>query len=328
MDVTTLEADVQRYFEQGLAQSTQKTYKSGIKKFYEFCARLPPQFVSLPITQSMLCLYVSYLARSGLSYSTINSYLSALRHLHILHNFPEPQQAAWQKFMLVKRGIRKEKAISHPQKPRLPITPDILRQIKALWSVEPIQPDTVMLWAASCLCFFGFFRLGEITCSSANAVNHKDLLLADLAVDSHAGPTYISVTLKQSKTDQFRRGALVIIGRTDDDLCPVAALLQYIAIRGTHSGPLFIYADGKFLTKQSFVPRIREALSALGLNNTHYAGHSFRIGAASTAAKANIEDSMIKTLGRWESSAFLTYIRTPPALIARMAKTLSSPTTD
>ncbi len=147
-------------------------------------------------------------------------------------------------------------------------------------------------------------------------------------VEINAGPTYISVTLKQSKTDQFRRGTLVIIGRTDDDLCPVAALLQYIAIRGTHSGPLFIYADGKFLTKQSFVPRIREALSALGLNNTHYAGHSFRIGAASTAAKANIEDSMIKTLGRWESSAFLTYLRTPPALIARMAKTLSSPTTD
>lgn len=281
--------------------------------------------MSLPINQPMLCLYVSYLANKGLSYSTINSYLSALRHLHIIHDMPEPQQASWPKFLLVKRGIRKEKATSHRQKPRLPITPDILRQIKALWSAKPIQPDTVMLWAASCLCFFGFFRLGEITCSSPSTVkSHQELLIADLAVDNHSCPTFISVNLKQSKTDQFRRGARVIVGRTYDDLCPVAALLQYISIRGPQPGPLFSFSDGKFLTRQLFVPRIREALAALGLASSHYAGHSFRIGAASTAAKANIEDSMIQTLGRWESNAFLSYIRTPPALIAKLARTLSS----
>ncbi len=36
------------------------------------------------------------LANKGLSYSTINSYLSALRHLHIIQ---EPQQASWPKFL-------------------------------------------------------------------------------------------------------------------------------------------------------------------------------------------------------------------------------------
>ncbi len=47
-NITSLEADVQRYFEQGLAPSTQKTYKSGINT---------PQCVSLPVNQTMLCLY-------------------------------------------------------------------------------------------------------------------------------------------------------------------------------------------------------------------------------------------------------------------------------
>ena len=265
------------------------------------------------------------MASNGLSYSTINSYLSALRYLHILHNVPEPQQVSLPKFLLVKKGIRRVKALTHPQKPRLPITPSILRQIKALWSVKPIHQDTVMLWAACCLCFFGFFRLGEIVCSSENSFfEHKDLLLSDLAVDSHSHTSYIVVKVKQSKTDQFRKGAQVIIGKTDDDLCPVAALLQFVALRGPWHGPLFRFSDGRYLTRQNFVSRIRQALETLGLESSHYAGHSFRIGAATTAAKANIEDSLIKTLGRWESCAFTAYIRTPVPLLARVAKTLSS----
>ena len=321
-----MEATVQRFFEQGLAPSTRKSYKSGLKKFSEFCAQLPSHYkVSLPVTQHVLCLYVSFLASKGLSYSTINAYLSALRYLHILHNVPEPQQASMPKFLLVKRGIQREKALANPQKPRLPITPNILRQIKALWSAKPIHQDTVMQWAASCLCFFGFFRLGEIVCSSEHSFSEqRDLLLSDLSVDSHAHPSYIIVRLKQSKTDQFRKGAQVIIGKTDDDFCPVAALLQFIALRGQRHGPLFSFSDGRFLTRQNFVPRIRQALSALGLESSHYSGHSFRIGAASTAAKANIEDSLIKTLGRWESSAFMRYIRTPVSLLASIATTLSN----
>ena len=55
--------------------------------------------------------------------------------------------------------------------------------------------------------------------------------------------------------------------------------------------------------------RWREALTAIGLDPAQYVGHSFRIGAATTGAAAGIEDSTIQALGRWSSSAFLSYIR-------------------
>ena len=59
------------------------------------------------------------------------------------------------------------------------------------------------------------------------------------------------------------------------------------------------------------VSHLRGALSHLGIDGTHFSGHSFRIGAASTAAHAGFSDSFIQVLGRWKSAAFTTYIRTP-----------------
>ena len=102
-----------------------------------------------------------------------------------------------------------------------------------------------------------------------------------------------------------------MVGRTGDALCPVSALAQYISMRGCQPGAFFLDTSRKVLTKQRFVERIRELLTTIGLPQHNFAGHIFRIGAATTAAAAGIEDSTIQTLGRWHSAAFLQYIRTP-----------------
>ena len=69
---------------------------------------------------------------------------------------------------------------------------------------------------------------------------------------------------------------------------------------------------------------IRKLLRALELPEDNYAGHSFRIGAATSAALAGIEDSTIQLLGRWQSGAFLRYIRTPHERLAAMSVALAS----
>lgn len=42
-----------------------------------------------------------------------------------------------------------------------------------------------------------------------------------------------------------------------------------------------------------------------------YARHSFRIGAATTAAAQGVSDAIIQLLSRWHSDSYLRYICTP-----------------
>ena len=81
-------------------------------------------------------------------------------------------------------------------------------------------------------------------------------------------------------------------------MCPVVATMAYTAVRGDSPGPL---PNGIPLTRPYFVGKVREVLSDLGLSGQNYAGHSFQVGAATTAAMVGIEDSLTQTLGRWRS---------------------------
>ena len=102
------------------------------------------------------------------------------------------------------------------------------------------------------------------------------------------------------------------------------AILSFLVLRGTGPGPLFKFENGKFLTRAKFVDKLRAALSMAGYPEKKYAGHSFRIGAATTAAQCGMEDSLIKTLGRWESSVYLCYIRTPATTLQAVSRRLVS----
>ena len=73
-------------------------------------------------------------------------------------------------------------------------------------------------------------------------------------------------------------------------------------------------------TRESFAARVRSALSAAGYRGKDYAGHSFRIRAATISSRCGMQDSLIKTLGRWESTAYTRYIRTAPEVLCEVSK--------
>ena len=164
-------------------------------------------------------------------------------------------------------------------------------------------------------------RAGEFTRSSAQIPPDHLLMVADITVDSRSNPQMLVVLLK---TDLFSSGIRFYLGRTGNILCPVSAVLGYLAIRPPNAGPLFLFEDGTPLSRAHLVTHLREALSQAGIDTDGYSGHSFRIGAASTAARAGFSNSFIQTLGWWKLSAFRAYIRTPLEDLLAVAARLSN----
>jgi len=118
-----------------------------------------------------------------------------------------------------------------------------------------------------------------------------------------------------------------LLGKTNDDLCPVTALLQYLAMRGGLPGALFQWQDGTPLSKIKFVEAVQQALSAANLPAQQHAGHGFRIGAATTSAMMGLQDSTIQMLGRWKSDCcYQLYIRSSPRHLASLSSSLSRST--
>ena len=203
--------------------------------------------------------------------------------------------------------------------------PCVLLQIRSVWEPTGLEWSTKLLWAACCLAFFGFMRAGELTAPSTSSYDPSvHLCLGDIAIDNPRAPTRIQVSIKQSKTDPFRNGVQLFVGKTGTKLCPVAATLDFLRMRGSTAGFLFRFEDGSFLTRPRLMSAVRAALETAGLDQSRYCGHSFHIGAATEAAKKGIEDSIIKTLGRWKSLAYLEYVKIPRSDLVHYSSVLAS----
>ena len=173
-----------------------------------------------------------------------------------------------------------------------------------------------LLWATFTLAFYGFLSVSEFTGLS--------LQWSDMHLDTQT----ISVRIRQSKTDPFRKGLTLSITSTGTSTCPVRAMHKYCSMipREQHTGPLF--SAGKFnpLTRTQLSNILRRLLQQTGYNSKLYNTHSFRIGAATTSAAAGLPPWLIKTMGRWNSDAYLSYIQAPSALVKTVPSILACTT--
>ena len=294
------------------------SYTSAQRRYVGFCDafNLPP----LPLSERVLCLFVAYLAHQGLAHQSIITYLSGVRNLAIASGAVPDKRDQMPRLQLVLRGVARNSSHRNGRSTRLPITGAIMHQLAGVWSSRDFE--SCLMWATTCVGYFGFMRVGEFTAVDSAPPN---ILMSEVAINSRSAPSAIRIRLRRAKTDPFGRGVDIFLGVSGTAVCPVSALLRYLAVRPLGEGHLFVWEDGRPLTRSAFVTRLRRGLQAAGLEMSRFSGHSLRIGAATSAAAAGVPDHLIKMLGRWQSEAYQLYVRTPRESLLGVAQLIGGP---
>ena len=306
------------------APSTRATYKAGISRFKQFC--LSNKRPALPADKQTVIYFTVTMSRS-LSPATIKVYLSAISTWHQQNGYKSPTSHN-PMLSFIMKGARKQYALKRNHiSIRQPITARILKhmlQEVRKPSCHLCEHDKRMLAAAFTLAFFGLLRISEFTVPSKRSFDPRKH--ASITSIQWKGNHFI-FTIKSSKTDQLHYGQAVYITRSHSEICPFAAMRQYFSYCGLNKSlrdaPLFTFKTGQPLTRHSCLKYLRSSLAAAGYQHLTFNTHSFRIGAATSAAQAGIPTSKIKLLGRWHSSAYQRYTRTGKEALKSAASSLA-----
>ena len=280
------------------------------------------------VSEDLLIMFVAHCySVLHLRYSTIQLYLSGIRYFYLrmgIENVLCTENGNLPRLHTILRSIKK---LQGPTvKRRLPITFSILMGLCTALRNGTFSPFVnLMLEAAFCVAFFGFLRCGEFTC---NCAFDPDINLTMGDVKIQEDQSSLSLTLKSSKTDPFRRGVTVHLFNTGHTICPVKAVRDYLSAVPEQCKTVrhAFLLDNQLqpLTRQYFLTRLKTLIEHLGLDNSHFSSHSFRIGAATSCSAAGIEDHLIQTLGRWSSNCYISYIHTPLTAISRAQRQMCS----
>lgn len=144
-------------------------------------------------------------------------------------------------------------------------------------------------------------RSGEVVVPSQQGYDPMaHLSFGDVRVDSITNPQCIEIWIKASKTDPFCEKVSIYLGRTDNDLCPVAASLDFMVPCRSTAGPFFTFTSGSYLTREKFVCAVRAALDQVSLVGANYAGNMQlpNWGSNHGSPMRGVQHALIKVLGR------------------------------
>ena len=157
--------------------------------------------------------------------------------------------------------------------------------------------------------FHAFARIGKITENTFAHKNPNNLQLANVNFVKIRDTVALTVNFVNYKQSTPGRNYTICIEQNQGNNCPVQAMTFYLKVRGKVPGPLFCNQDGQPVLRSQFTSELNTVLSFCWLNPALYKGHSFRNGAATSAAERGLSDAQIPQLGRWRSNAFHKYIR-------------------
>ena len=299
----TARAAALAYARRAKAENTRRAYRAGVRAWCEWC-----DAHALPCLPARAADVVAFLAAErgrGCSVNTIDLRRAAIRYLHFIAGCGVPTAEA--QVAETMAGIRREAADSGdvPAK-KLAATAGILREILA-----PIGGDLAGLRDRALLLvgFAGALRRAEL---AAIRVEHIE-----------ARERGLRVTLPRSKGERAGKAVNVALPYGTNGLCPVRALLAWLAAAGIVEGAVFrrVWAQAKPKADASAPPCpvvgaeaidagtvariIKKRATAAGYDPAALGGHSLKRGAMTTGMDHGVHPTRLKQLGRHKSYAVL-----------------------
>ena len=284
---STPSAALQHYLHHAVPENTRRAYAGDLRHFREWGG-------SIPASDVMVAEYLAAHAET-LSVATLERRLATLSKTHGALGIESPTRSHLVKTTL--RGIRR----CHGAPPRQAaplLQDDIATMLGAMGQRLKDRRDRALILVG----FFGAFRRSELC-----AVNCKDI--------THY-PEGVQIRLRQSKTDQERRGRVVAIGAGEAGYCPVRALSEWLSAAGIDHGPVFRAVSragsvsDRALSPEAVNLIIKARVKAIGLDPSRFSGHSLRAGFATAAAHAGVPSWRIRAQTGHKSDAMLErYIR-------------------
>jgi len=229
----------------------------------------------LPTPASVVVSYLGHLHAEGLSPASLRLALAALVDQHRKAGLPSPRDPKINQFL---RGLHRIVGKA-PKHRKAALTPAELRKL-----VDAL-PKTVAGLRDRALFLLAFS-------TALRRVNVVELRVDDFERQNDG----LLVHVRRSKTDQEGRGHVIAVHR-GTKLCPIAALEAWLEASHIRSGFLFRKIDrwghiGDGRLDPGTVPRLlKRAAQRAGIDAEHVkrlAGHSFRSGHVTTAAKAGV----------------------------------------
>jgi hypothetical protein len=140
---------------------TQRNHASQFKQYIAFCHRF--QLQDIDPSPDTICLYIEFLASTGMAPKSIKNYVSAIKLLHKYVNHSVPAMESFH-VQLMLRSLHL--TIRHIENKRLPVDIHMLKALVA--DCDANHTHTALVLKVTLLfAFFGFLRQSNIAPRSA-----------------------------------------------------------------------------------------------------------------------------------------------------------------
>lgn len=281
-----------------LALGTRRAYASALRAWRLWCQERGVS--ALPAEPTQVALYLTQMAKAGMSVSSLDRAVAALRHAHLDAGLPDPGTSRG--VSKVRQGLRR-KVGSAPRAQAHPFSTDEIRRI-----VTCIDTSSLRGKRDRAIILLGY----------AGALRRSDLSALDTR-DAAFRAKGIVLKIKKSKSDQEGQGEYVgIVRGQHPETDPVSAVYEWVKAAGLKpSDPLFMPVSWSDIrpTFRRMDPRsisrvIAARSEASGLSDLNISGHSLRAGHATTATERGVPATRLARTTRHRNLTTLaTYVR-------------------